>query len=115
MSAFHHRVRVGRQQFGKQAQLGGAVRGKRAVIIQVVARDVGETRGGQAHAVQPELIEAVAGSFEGRMAHARARQLRQRFGQRHRVRRGKPGAAVVAGRDNAERAEAGGLAACQGE
>ena len=49
----------GGQQRVEQAQLGLAVRVERAVIIQVIARQVGERRGGQPHTVQAELIEAV--------------------------------------------------------
>ena len=48
-----------------------------AVVVQVVARQVGERSGRQPHAVQPELVEAVRGRLDRRVPDAGARAGRQ--------------------------------------
>ena len=65
-----HRRRAGGQQIGEQAQLGGAVGRLGAVIVQMVARQVGESRRGQSHAVQPELVQPVRGRLHRRVRDA---------------------------------------------
>ena len=62
------------QQLGEQAQLGGAIGASAAVVVQMVARQVGERRGGQPHAVQPELVQPVRGRLHRRVRDAGARQ-----------------------------------------
>ena len=49
-----------RQQHLEQAQLGLEIGVQRAVIVEVVARQVGEGAGGEADAVQALLLDAVA-------------------------------------------------------
>src|SRR5690348_17636872 len=39
------------------------------MIIHVIAGDVGETAGGDDHAVQPVLIQTVAGGLDGQMVN----------------------------------------------
>ena len=63
-----HAIR--RQQLGEQAQLGGEVGLHRRVIVEVVAAEVGEGRGLQSDAIEPELVEAVRGRLERQVRDA---------------------------------------------
>ena len=56
---------------GEQPQLGGAIGLQRAVIVQVVAGQVGERRRRQPHAVQPELVQPVRGRLHRRASARR--------------------------------------------
>ena len=47
------------------------------MIVEMVAREIGEAAGRDAHAVEPVLVEAVRGGFQRQMGHALARQLRR--------------------------------------
>ena len=115
----HVRIRHGRgavrQQLGEQAQLALAIRLQRGVVVQVVARQIGEAGGGELHAIQAELRQPVRGGLQRRVRHTVARQRSQRFGNGNRVGRGERGTAgngaptVHGGSDDAERAEAGRL------
>src|SRR3546814_16697172 len=62
-----HRGAVGRQELREQAQLGGAVIRHRAVIVEMVAADIGEGGGPDAHAVEPVSGGAVAGGLTRQM------------------------------------------------
>ena len=103
-----HRRAVGRDHFVEQPQLGGEVVLEGRVIIQMVAGDIGEGAGRDPHAVEPVLVEAVAGRFERQMRHAVARQLVQRAMQLDRIGRGVRAVCLARGRHHADRAEAGG-------
>ena len=93
----------------EQAQLGGAVGIQRAVIIQMIAREIGEARRRKPHAIQPKLVQPVRGRLDRCRGHAGPGQARQRLGQGHRIGRREAGSARAAGGDHAERAEARGL------
>ena len=54
-----HRRPVRDDQIAKQPQLGGEIMRHVRMVIHVVAREIGETAGADAHPVQPVLIEAV--------------------------------------------------------
>ncbi len=54
----------------EQPQLGGEVGRKVWMIVEMIAGDVGESRDRDAQAVEPVLIEAVRGSFDGKMRDA---------------------------------------------
>ena len=54
-----HRSAIRRDQIAEQPQLGGKIMRDVRMVIHVVARQVGETAGGDAHAVEPILIEPV--------------------------------------------------------
>ena len=88
-------------------------RGRRAigaVIIQMVARQVGERRRGQPHAVQPELIEPVRGRLHRRVLRCRrAARPASVSRQADRIGRGQARTGLEPRRDQAERAQAGGL------
>src|SRR6185437_1973993 len=48
---------------GEEARLGIGVGSHRAVIIEMIAREIGERRGMEAHTADPILIERVRGNF----------------------------------------------------
>ena len=98
---------AGRQQVVEQPQLGQPIGLERAVVVEVVARQVGEAGRREPHAVQPELVEPVRRGLQGRRLHPVARQPGQRVREGHRVRRGQAGFAAAVRTDHAERAEAG--------
>ena len=83
-----HGRRAGRQQLPEQAQLGLEVILEGGMIIEVVARDVRESARREAHAVEPVLVEAMAGGFECQVGHALRRQRCQIFVKRNRIGRG---------------------------
>ena len=60
----------------------------RRMIVEMVARQIGEGAGGDAHAVEPVLVEAVRGGFQRQMRDALARQLVERAMQFDRIGRG---------------------------
>ena len=106
-----HRGAARRQQAVEQPRLGREVDVHGAVVVEMVLGQVGEAGRGESHAVEPALVEAVARGLHRQMVDALARQGRQILVKRHRVGRGQAGVARQARRDDAERAEAGGLAA----
>ena len=60
------------------------------MIIHVIAAEIGETGGRQAHPVQAELVETVAGRLESGMGDLVPGQPRKFLVERHRVRRRQP-------------------------
>ena len=105
-----------RQQGVEQAQLGRAIGPHGAVIVEVVLGQVEEAGGGQAHAVEPALVEAVRGGFQRQVGDAALGQV----GQQRRdvaasgvVRPG--GVSCSSPALDAERAHAGGGVAAGGE
>ena len=58
--------------------LGSAVMRHIAVVIEVIACQVGKSRSSNRHAVEPELIEAVARGFDRHMLDPLPRQIRAR-------------------------------------
>ena len=109
-----HRRRARRQQFGEQPQLGRAVGRLGAVIIEMVARQVGEPGRGQPHAVQPVLVAARATTPPSRHASMPARARRgQRSGERAPDRAWSGRGRARSRARSAERAEAGGALAAE--
>ncbi len=76
------------------------------VIVEMVARQVGEGRRGEREPVEAELVEAVARCLERDVIDAGARQRLQRAVERHRVGRRQAAGLGEIGADDAERAEA---------
>ena len=74
-----------------------------AVIIQMIARQIGERRGADLHAVESVLIEPVARRFHGQMGHAFVGQRLQRAMQVDRIGRGQTAGKIRFRRDDAER------------
>ena len=87
-SALTTAVPSARQQLGEQPQLGGEIGLDGRVIVEMIAAEVGEGGGLQPHAVEPVLVEAVRGGFEGQVRDALGGQLRQRLVQGDGVGRG---------------------------
>ena len=86
-----HRGAIRPHEIAEQPQLGVEIMRDIGMIIHVVARQIGKTAGGDPHAVEPELVEAVRGSLEGEMGDAVACDLvelamqRDRIGRRQRA------------------------------
>ncbi len=73
----------------EQPGFGGAVALHGPVIVQVIARKIGEQRVRESHTVHPALVEPVGGDFHGDAARAlRSSQSARCFLHRDRVRRG---------------------------
>jgi hypothetical protein len=106
---------VGRQQLGKEPQLGRQIGLHARVVVEVVAAEIAEGGGPQAHAVEPVLVEAVRGGLQGQMRNALGRQLRQRLVQGHRVGRGERPVYAAIRLDEAQRAQRGRCVAETGE
>ena len=69
----------------EQAQLRVAVGVDRAVVVEVVAAEIGEARGREAHAVEPALLDAVRGRLHGEMGDAVAGEPVEGLVQRDRI------------------------------
>ena len=112
LSALSTAVRAGRQQLVEQPQLGREVGLHRAVIVEMVVRQVGEAAGGELHAVEPVLVEAVARRLDREIGRRpRAASSASVRCSVDRVGRGERRSARGPGPTDAERAEARGLAA----
>ena len=75
----------------------------------MIARQIGEGTGGDAHAVEPVLVEAVRGGLEREMRDAFARELVEHAMQLDRIGRGQRAIDVGLVRDDADGAHAGGV------
>ena len=104
-----HRRAARRDQVVEQPQLGGEIGLDGRMIIEMVARQIGEGAGGNAHAVEPVLVEAVRGRFEREMRDAFAGQCIERAMQLDRIGRRQRAVGFALGRDHADGADAGGL------
>ena len=95
----------------EQPQLGGEIVLDRRVIVHVVARQIGEGAGGEAHAVEPLLVEAVRRGLHREMRDAARGEPVEGLMQRDRVRRRQRSVNGQRARDDADRPDRGGLAA----
>ena len=77
----------------------------------MVAREIGEAAGGDAHAIEAILVEAVRGRLEGEMRDAVARDLVELAMQRDRIGRGQRAVDGALRRDEADGADARGVMA----
>ena len=102
--------RAFRQQRVEQPQLRPEIILDGRMIVHVVAAEIGEGAGGKPHAIQPALVEAVAGGLHRGMGDAGVREFGEQLMQRDRVGRGQRAVLIAAGRDHAGRADAGGRA-----
>ncbi len=109
----HRRRRADRQQLAEQPELGRPVRGHRAVIIEMVPRQVGEAGGGEPHALQPELVEPVRRGLHRRPLDPGRLERRQRLGEHDRVGGGEARPGREARCIQPERAEAGRASAAE--
>ncbi len=103
-----HRRAAWLHQRIEQADLGGEIGLDARVIVEMVARQIGESADGNTHAVEPALVEAVRRGFQRQMSDALARQLIEGAMQFDRVRRGERAVGFPARRHHADGAEAGG-------
>ena len=103
-----HRDAIGIDQIAKQPQLCVEIVRDGGVIIHVIARQVGEAGGADAHAVEPELIEPMRRGFQREMRHALAGQPIEFAMQRDRIRGGQRTIDGARGRHHADGADARG-------
>ena len=105
---------AGLDQRFEQPELGGEISLQRRMIIEMVARDVGEGRRRDAQAVETILIEPVRGRLDREMRDTLAGQRVERSMQRDRIRRGQRSVGLAARRDDADGADArGAMAECR--
>ncbi len=108
---FDHRRLPLRKQRVEQAQLRREIGFHVRMIIEMVARQIGEGAGREPHAIEPALIEPMRRGLEGEMRDAVPRQLVERLVQRDRVRRRQRAIDFAGRRDETDRAERGGAMA----
>src|SRR5581483_3530801 len=96
-------------EVGKQAKFRGKIMRNVTMVIHVIAREVGEGAGLDAHAIEPELIEPVRGGFERQMRDALARDLVELTLQRDRIGRGQRAIESLLSRNQANGSDAGGF------
>ena len=94
----------------EQSRLRVAVGLQRAVVVEVVARQVGEHRGVEAHAVDPALVERMRGHLEPERLRAGVARLGEPPVHAHAVGRRQSRVAQRARTAEAERAEVGAAA-----
>ncbi len=82
-----HRRTVGGDEIAEQPELGGQIMRDIGMVIHVVARQVGESAGTDAHAIQAILIEPVRRRLEREMGDAVAGDFVELPVQRNRIRR----------------------------
>ncbi len=99
------------QQVAKQPQLGREIGLVGLVIVEVVARQVGEGRCREPHAVKAMLVEAMGRCFQRQVVQAGARQISQCLVEGDRIGRGQARAAIEAVGIEAKRAHTGRLVA----
>ena len=92
----------------EEPQLGGEVGLEAQVIVQMIARDVGESAGGNAQAVEAVLIEPMRGRLDRKMGDLIAGESVERSVQRDRIRRRQRAVGGAAGRDDTDSADARG-------
>lgn len=107
-----HRRRPLRQQRIEKPHLGGHIGLDRGMIIHVVPAEIGEGGCRKLDAVEPALVEAVAGGLHRGMRHAFSGKFRQQLMQRHRIGRRQRAIFVARRRDDARRADHRGRVAC---
>ena len=102
-----HRGAAGRDQIAEQPQLGVEIGLDARMIIEMIARQIGEGAGGDAHAVEPMLVEPVRGGFQRQMRDALAGQRIERAMQFDRIGRGERAVDFALRRHHADGADAG--------
>ena len=93
-----------RQQLSKKPGLRLEIGLHAAVIVEMIARQIGKGGGAQPHTVEAVLIETVAGGFQRQVIDTGCGQLGKELMQTNRIRRGQLGSAFEAGRFQPERA-----------
>ncbi len=106
LSALRTAVPVAGKKISKQPLLRGAIRLHVAMVVEVVAGEVGERRRGDHDAVETELREAMARRLERDMVDAALRQLAEIAVEGNRVGGGQCPRAAPGRRYHAESAEA---------
>ena len=100
-----------REQRTEQAQLGREIMIQRRMVIEVIARQVGEGAGHQPDMIEPMLGEAMRRGFQRHMGDPGLGQRSQRLMQGDRVGRRQGAVDFTIGGDDPQGPERGGLAA----
>ena len=95
----------------KQPQLGGEIVLDRRMVVHVVAGEIGERARGEAHAVEPLLVEAVRRGLHGEVGDAACGEPVEELMERDRVRGGQRSVDGQRARDDAERPDRSGFIA----
>ena len=98
-----------RQKFAEEAKLRLKIGFHVGVVVEVVAAEIGEGGGREAHAVEALLLDSVRGGLHREMGDPLARELVERAVQQDRVGRRERAIGGGTGPDHAERAQARGL------
>ena len=98
--------RIARQQRVEEAQLCRRIGFGRAVIVEMIAAEIGEARRIEAHAVEAALVDAVRGRLHGKARDAIVRQTVEALVQGDRIGRRQRAVGCAVRRDDAERADA---------
>ena len=93
------------QEHLEQAQFCRQIIVERSMIIEVIARKIGERSGAQPHAIEPALLESMRRRFHRKMRDAIIGELLQRLMQRHRIGRRQRAIHGLRRRNDADRAE----------
>ena len=106
-----HRAAARREQRLEQAELGIEIGFQAAVVIEMVAADVGEGAHPHAHTVKAALIQSMRGGFHGDVGDAVGGKAFERAMQLDGIWRGQRPIGGAARRHHAERADARGAPA----
>ena len=79
------------QQSVEQAQFGGLITGHVAMVVQVILGQVQEGRRGEAHAVQPPLVDAMGRGLQRQVRHPPVRKVGEQSGDIAGIRRRQAG------------------------
>ena len=106
-----HRRAAGRNEALEQDHLGLEIGGDGAVIVEMIATDVGEAGDADPHAVEAVLVEPVGRRLEGEMGHAFAGERIERALQLDRIGRRERAIDLARRRHHADGADARGSVA----
>src|SRR5262249_4586656 len=90
----------------KQAEFGGEISLDSRVIVEMIARQIGESAGRNAHAIEAMLIEAVRRGFKREMGYALAGKLLECTVEFDRIGRRQRPVAFTLWRPHGDRADA---------
>ncbi|KFL48788.1 hypothetical protein IL54_4410 [Sphingobium sp. ba1] len=105
----HHRRAIGRDHFIEQPHLGVEIAVHIAMIVEMVARQIGEGARDDRQSFSPILVQPMARRLERGMADALSAQTRHVGEESDDVRRGKARGNLVDRRRHAQRADGGGM------
>ena len=106
MVDINNRTTARRDERLEQPEFSGEIRFEAWMIVEVIARNVGERRRRDAQPVQTILIEPMRRRLDRKMRHPLPRERIERTMQRHGIRRGERAVSFAARRNDADGADA---------